>query len=183
MESVPSPLDKLNEYSLKLDNATRKFEEAFQLQKRYKKAVNRMRYEFTASLSTMQKRLLEKESWDYLAISGVAPIVTKCNEISTYDKSPKLILYTVRHYHSRREFYAIKVKQYRFLTRPNADNPEIKLKAAQLAREAVDYDKKWSKYLHYVPAVWLFYLLPRLIGGTTTWYTYYLTIGAHHKIL
>ena len=61
MEPDSAAKAKLNTYSLKVEEATRKFSEAFQLSKRYKKAVNRMRYEFTAQLSIDQKRLLEKE--------------------------------------------------------------------------------------------------------------------------
>ena len=61
MDSDQSAREKLNTYSAKLTNANQKFEEAFRLQKAYKKAVNKMRYEFTASLSVEQKRLLDKE--------------------------------------------------------------------------------------------------------------------------
>ena len=61
MDSDQTVHDKLNTYSLKFTNANQKFEEAFRLIKEYKKAVNKMRYEFTASLSVNQKRLLDKE--------------------------------------------------------------------------------------------------------------------------
>ena len=52
--------EKLRYYSLKLSAAQQKFHEAFTLQKDFMKAVSRMRYEFTNSLSVEQKRLLEQ---------------------------------------------------------------------------------------------------------------------------
>ena len=45
------------------------------------------------------------------------------------------------------------MKQYKLLTGPDASKPATKLQAAQLAREAVTFDQKWAKYLHYVPAL------------------------------
>ena len=68
-------------------------------------------------------------------------------------KSPKIILYTVRHYHAKRQVFQLKVDQYKLLTSATASSEATKLRAARLAREAVDYDKQWSKYLHYVPAI------------------------------
>ena len=64
-----------------------------------------------------------------------------------------MILYTVRHYHARRQLFAMKVKQYTLLTGPHADRSDVKHKAASLARDAVEFDGRWSKYLHFVPAL------------------------------
>ena len=52
---------KLSYYSLKYDFAAQKFKEAFNYQKDFMKAVTKMRYEFSNSLSVEQKRLLEQE--------------------------------------------------------------------------------------------------------------------------
>ena len=53
--------DKLSVYSLKLQTATQKFQEAFTLQRKFMKAVSKMRYEFTNSLSVEEKRLLDQD--------------------------------------------------------------------------------------------------------------------------
>ena len=61
MDADSNLQQKLNSYSLKYANANQKFDEAFALQKDYKKAVNKMKYEFDAPLSIHHKRLLDKE--------------------------------------------------------------------------------------------------------------------------
>lgn len=60
MDSGQNCREKLDSYRVKYANANQKFDEAFRLQKSYKKAVNKMKYEFTAPLSAHQKRLLDK---------------------------------------------------------------------------------------------------------------------------
>jgi len=53
-------LNKLNFYSLKHQEAQLKFNAAFTHQKRFQKAVTRMRYEFTNRLSVEDKKLLDQ---------------------------------------------------------------------------------------------------------------------------
>lgn len=53
-------LNKLNFYSLKHQDAQLKFNAALAHQKRFQKAVNRMRYEFTNRLSVEDKKLLDQ---------------------------------------------------------------------------------------------------------------------------
>ena len=53
--------NKLNLYSLKCGEARSKFRSAFAHQKKYIKAVGRMRYEFETRLSAVDKQLLEQE--------------------------------------------------------------------------------------------------------------------------
>ena len=62
---LPTVNEKLNTYSLRVQTATEKFNEAFAYQKRYVKAVNRMRYEFSNRLSAEDKQLLDQESYIY----------------------------------------------------------------------------------------------------------------------
>ena len=52
--------NKLNFYSLKHQEAKLKFNAAFTHQKRFQKAVTRMRYEFTNRLSVEDKKLLDQ---------------------------------------------------------------------------------------------------------------------------
>ena len=53
--------EKLNLYSLKCGEARNKFQAAFAHQKKYIKAVGRMRYGFETRLSAVDKQLLEQE--------------------------------------------------------------------------------------------------------------------------
>lgn len=53
---------KLNFYALKCQDAKQKFDVALSHQKRFMKAVTKMRYEFNNRLSAVDKKLLDQES-------------------------------------------------------------------------------------------------------------------------
>ena len=52
---------KLNFYSLKCQDAKQQFDNAFTHQKRFMKAVSKMRYEFNNRLSVEDKKLLDQD--------------------------------------------------------------------------------------------------------------------------
>ena len=150
MASDSNPRDKLSDYSLKFRTASQKFDEALQLQKSFMKAVSKMRYEFHRSLSVNQKKLLDQDRFRLVFHQWLNHAIYLN---LSHKQNPKNILNTTRHYHAKRSLFALKVKQYRLLAGPNANEPETQLKAAQLAREAVAFDNKYSKYLRYPPAI------------------------------
>ena len=75
---MTSVTEKLNIYSLRVQTATEKFNEAFAYQKRYVRAVNRMRYEFSNRLSAEDKQLLEQESFINALLTKLSLFERKC---------------------------------------------------------------------------------------------------------
>ena len=64
-------------------------------------------------------------------------------------KHPKNILYNTRHYYAKIQLFDLKKRQYQLLAGPQAHTLPAQNQAAKLARDAVRYAQKWSKYLDY----------------------------------
>ena len=64
-------------------------------------------------------------------------------------KHPKTVLYNTRHYYAKIQLFDMKKRQYELLASPQAHLEQNQNRAAKLARDAVKFAQKWSKYLDY----------------------------------
>ena len=135
---------KLNFYALKCQDAKQKFDMALSHQKRFMKAVTKMRYEFNNRLSAVDKKLLDQESPLNLCEKSVYD-----SDFMDRIQHPKHVLYCTRHHYAKLQLFTIKRKQYQLLAGPYATSDETIAQAAKLARDAVAYASRWAKYLDY----------------------------------